>query len=126
MDETKDYGKELILDLHDCNPGTFNRRDIEQYMIDLCDAIKMERCELFFWDDVGLSPEECQTDPHLKGTSAVQFILTSNITIHTLDILKRVYINVFSCKDFDVPIAILITVKAFGGRVVHSREIPRV
>ena len=61
----------------------------------------MERCELYFWDDEGLPPEECQTEPHLKGTSAIQFIMTSNVTIHTLDILKRVYLNIFSCKDFE-------------------------
>ena len=97
----KHYGKELILDLHQCDPKTFNRESIEQFFITLCDQIDMERCELYWWDDEGLPPEECQTEPHLKGTSAVQFIMTSNITIHTLDILEIVYLNIFSCKDFN-------------------------
>ena len=61
----------------------------------------MERCKLCWWDDHGVSREEQQTEPHLKGTTAIQFIMTSNIVIHTLDILKAVYLNVFSCKEFD-------------------------
>lgn len=97
----KNYGKELILDLHECDPSTFNRKSIEDFFKVLCDKIDMQRCELFWWDDFGLPPEERQTEPHLKGTSAVQFIMTSNITIHTLDIMKRVYLNIFSCKDFE-------------------------
>ena len=97
----KNYGKELILDLHKCDPRTFNRKSIEDFFKTLCKHIDMERCELFWWDDEGLPPEECQTEPHLKGTSAVQFIMTSNITIHTLDIMERVYLNIFSCKDFN-------------------------
>jgi S-adenosylmethionine/arginine decarboxylase-like enzyme len=61
----------------------------------------MERCDLHFWDDVGVTEDERQTDPKTKGTSAVQFILTSTIVIHTLDLMKTVYVNIFSCKEFD-------------------------
>ena len=65
----------------------------------------MEKCEVQFWDDVGMPLQERQTLPHTKGTSAVCFILTSSIVIHTLDILKAVYINIFSCKAFDSDLA---------------------
>ena len=95
------YGKELILDLHNCDPLTFTRASIERYFVQLCDLIDMQRCDLHFWDDLDTPEEEKQTSPHTTGTSAIQFILTSNITIHTLDILERVYINIFSCKDFN-------------------------
>jgi S-adenosylmethionine/arginine decarboxylase-like enzyme len=61
----------------------------------------MTRCELHFWDDVGVPVEEQQTSPHTTGTSAVQFILTSTIVIHTLDLLESVYVNIFSCKPYD-------------------------
>ena len=86
----------------------------------------MEKCELFFWDDHGLPPEECQTEPHLKGTSAVQFIMTSNITIHTLDIMKRVYLNIFSCKDFDPQIVREFSVGYFSGKCITSHIIDRI
>ena len=99
------YGYELILDLHGCDPNTFNRASIEDFFEQLCKKIKMTRCDLHFWDDVGVSPEEQQTSPHTKGTSAVQFILTSTIVIHTLDLMGSVYINIFSCKEYDKDIA---------------------
>ena len=91
----------------------------------LCDRIDMRRCDLHWWDDVGVAPEEQQTDPHLKGTSAVQFILTSNITIHTLDLLGTVYLNVLSCKAFDAQIAVDAALEYFGGEVVQRLLIVR-
>lgn len=73
-----------------------------------------------------MPPEEQQTEPHLKGTSAVQFIMTSNIVIHTLDLLKAVYINVFSCKEFDADVAREFTERWFKGRTVSSHVIDRI
>lgn len=99
------YGWELILDLHECNPAKFTRGHLECYFTEFCGLIDMEKCEVQFWDDVGMPLQERQTLPHTKGTSAVCFILTSSIVIHTLDILKAVYINIFSCKAFDSDLA---------------------
>lgn len=119
------YGKELIIDLHDCNTATFTRDSIEQYFGNLCDLIDMEACDLHFWDDEGVPKEQCQTNPKTKGISAIQFIITSNITIHALDLLKAVYINVFSCKDFDDDTVRKLTVKWFGGKIVRCTRIIR-
>ncbi len=121
-----DYGKELIMDLHDCDVSIFNRRSLDAYFVQLCKAIKMQKCERYFWDDVGVPEEERQTEPHLQGTSAIQFILTSNITIHTLDKLKKVYINIFSCKDFDADIAAEVSQEWFGGWIVNKKIIRRI
>lgn len=119
------YGKELILDLHECDVFMFNRERIEGYFVGLCELIDMEREDLFWWDDVGLPQVECQTDPQLKGTSAIQFILTSNVTIHTLDLLGNVYVNIFSCKEFDAGAAARFTASYFGGKIVNRVEIVR-
>ena len=108
------YGLELILDLHECNAARFTRRDITTFCRELCDLIDMERCDLYFWDDVGVPENEQQRNPKTKGTSAVQFILTSTIVIHTLDLMKAAYINVFSCKEFDTDEAAQFTAKWFG------------
>jgi len=120
------YGKELILDLHECNPSTFNRKSIRNYFKELCDLIEMERCELYWWDDYGVSLEEQQTEPHMKGTSAIQFISTSNITIHTLDLLENVYLNVFSCKEFDSDVVKKFSEDWFKGKTVNFQVIKRV
>ena len=99
------YGTELILDLHECDASKFTRKAIERFFEELCELIDMERCDLHFWDDVGVPAEEQQTDPKTKGTSAVQFILTSTVVVHTLDLLQTVYVNVFSCKEYDTDVA---------------------
>ncbi len=119
------YGKELILDLHDCNPEMFNRISLDLFFKVLCEAINMTQCERYFWDDNGVPEEERQTSPHTQGTSAIQFILTSNITIHTLDQLGAVYINIFSCKDFDSDHAAQIAKDWFNGKVVTKLEVAR-
>lgn len=137
MDQNKKpYGYELILDLHDCDISTFNRKSLEQYFEKVCDAIDMTRCKLEFWDDIGVPIEEQQTSPHTKGTTAVQysvkqmvttqFILTSNITVHSLDLLEAVYVNIFSCKEFDKNIAENITSKWFKAKNCRSIFIERI
>jgi len=122
----KPYGFELIMDLHDCDASTFNRSSLRKYFIKVCKAIDMKRCELYFWDDYGVPAKEKQNLPHTKGTSAVQFILTSNITIHTLDLLKAAYINIFSCKQFDEKVAEKITREWFGAKKCRTIFIERI
>ncbi len=119
------YGKELILDLHECNPKKFNRKNIKLFCEELCREIDMEVCDIHFWDDTGVPVEEQQTSPHTKGTSAVQFIITSNITIHALDLLKKVFLNIFSCKDFDSNTAAEFVLAWFGGKLVNRVEVAR-
>ena len=100
------YGDELILDLHGCDPALFTAARIEEFMRGFCDKIlDMTRGPFHVWgfDD---PLEKAQAASHLKGTSAIQFIETSNVTIHCLDDLGSVYLNVFSCKPFDVRSAI--------------------
>jgi S-adenosylmethionine decarboxylase len=112
----KVYGKELILDMHKCDATKFTRAAIERFLEELCHLIDMERADLHFWDDVGVPEEEQQTHPKTKGTSVVQFILTSTIVIHTLDLMKAAYVNIFSCKDFDADEAAKFTAKWFGSK----------
>ena len=121
----KNYGKELVLDVHNCDPSTFTRKSIKKFFKELCELIDMEREKLSWWDDHGLEPELQQTESHTKGTTAVQFILTSNITIHTLDLLQNVYINIFSCKDFDPEVAKKFSEEWFKGKIVNSHIIER-
>lgn len=121
----KSYGKELILDLHKCNVRKFTRNTIRRFFRELCSLIDMKRCEIYWWDDYGLPSKECQAESHLKGTSAIQFIMTSNITIHTLDLMGNVYLNIFSCKDFDDRRATKFSENFFEGKVASATTIVR-
>lgn len=114
------YGKELILDMHDCT--VFDKHNIENYFKQLCELIDMEACDVHFW----ISEEDEEKDPKTFGTSAIQFILTSNITIHTLPLLKKVFINIFSCKDFDTVIAMRFTMEFFNGTIVQAKVVDRI
>jgi S-adenosylmethionine/arginine decarboxylase-like enzyme len=119
------YGKEVVLDLYDCDSSKFTREHIEKYFIDLCDLINMVRCDLHFWDYEDDEEEYNAAPDHLKGVSAIQFISTSNITIHTLDVLKKVFLNIFTCKDFDPEMAVEFSKAYFRGKVRTFKVIER-
>ena len=120
------YGKELIIDLHKSDPSTFRRLSISEYLRELCDdVIDMEREDLHFWDYEG-DPEGYAAAPdHLKGVSCVQFISTSNIVIHTVDPHRKVFINIFTCKDFDAERAVTFTEEWFRGRSAQTAVLDR-
>jgi S-adenosylmethionine/arginine decarboxylase-like enzyme len=122
------YGQELILDIHECNIEKFNRKDIENYLLELCDdIIDMERADLHWWDYEDDDQEDYDSAPsHLKGTSCVQFITTSTIVIHTLDDLKKMFINVFSCKEFDANKVVDFTTNYFGGKIITKKVVNRI
>ena len=121
----KNYGKELILDLHECNPEKFTRYHIRRFFMELCSEIDMEACKISWWDYKNYPEEYAKAPPHLKGTSAVQFISTSNITIHVLDDMKCVYLNIFSCKDFDSSGAVIFCIRFFGAGSYTQQTITR-
>ncbi len=120
------FGTEFIVDLHECTVENFTRESIAKFFVDLCVFIDMERCDLHFWDYEGYPDEYKDAPDHLKGISAVQFIKTSNITIHTLDVLKRVYLNVFSCKYFNHGKVRAFALNYFGGKVVNEHVMQRI
>lgn len=119
------YGMELAMDCFQCDTSKFNRKNIRKYFNGLVKLLKMKKGDLHFWDDVGVPKNERQTDPMTTGTSAIQFILTSNITIHTLDLLGNVYVNVFSCKDFNTGKARAYTQNFFDAKSVRDHVLTR-
>lgn len=121
----KDYGKELIIDLHNCKVAQFNRKSIRKYLKGMCEILDMKREKLCWWDDLHTAPEEKETEAHLVGTSVVQFIKTSNITIHTLDLLGKVFINVFSCKEFNEDKVVKFSKYWFDGELASRTVIRR-
>ena len=119
------YGKELIIDMHDCDVKKFTRKSIKKFMVELCDLIKMKREDLYFWDDYGVPEKYKQKENHTSGISAVQFILTSNIVIHTLDKTGNCYVDIFSCKPFNANTALKFTKNWFKGTVKQYKVFKR-
>ena len=107
------YGIELIIDLHGCSIKKFTRAGLTEYFRQLCELIDMKREDLHFWDYEGYPAEKAAAPPHLVGTTGVQFITTSSIVIHSLEILEQVFINIFTCKDFSPEFAVKFTEQYF-------------
>lgn len=117
--ERDKYGIELILDMHECDTSTFTKENLSEYFTKLCKRINMKRYgEPMFWHDDG-------ENPSLRGISAMQFIKTSNIVVHALELLKVVFVNIFSCKDFDTKVAKEFTKNFFKAKRVTSKVIER-
>lgn len=121
------YGQEMILDLQNCDVSMFNRDYVGHFCRRLCvEVLEMTPCDLYFWDDEGISQSEQQTNPKTKGITAIQFLLFSNITIHCLELLETVYLNVFSCREFDDADVESFAQEYFKAtRIVCGRTIPR-
>lgn len=122
------FGYELIIDLKNCNTEKFTREHIKQYFITITDKdhIDMVREDLHFWDYLDTPQDEIPYDqPHLVGITAIQFIKTSNITLHTLDMLAELYINIFSCNPFDMDIAKSYTAEFFMGEITKYTILER-
>lgn len=93
------FGYHLLLDCRNCNRELIGSRDnIYNFVKTLVERIDMVA--------VGEPVIEmlCEGDPKV-GYSMMQLISTSNITGHFMDISGEVYIDVFSCKPYDINIA---------------------
>lgn len=119
------YGKELIIDLYGCNPELFTREKITLWLEKICEVIDMKREDLHFWDYEDDPEGWARAPDHLAGTSAVQFITTSDIVIHTLDKVGECYINIFTCKKLDVKAALSFTIDYFEADFSESQIITR-
>lgn len=61
----------------------------------------------------------------LEGISAMQFIETSSVTVHCDDVGNRVFIDIFSCKDFDAEKAVDFSKQFFSAQEAESTIIFR-
>lgn len=118
------FGESLIIDLIDCE-RIFNRESIGRFCNQMCEVLGMKREKLEFWDYDGQEEEYEAAPDHLKGTTAVQFISTSSITIHTLDVSRQVFIDVFSCKEFGHDKAAKFAAEFFGGKINAQHSLTR-
>lgn len=119
------YGKEMILDLYKCDSKKFNRESITRWLIELCELLDMQREDLHFWDYEDCPEEKAKAPIHLVGTSAVQFITTSDIVIHTIELVGECYINIFTCKEFSELDAIKMTREWFSSKEYEYHIITR-
>ena len=114
----KYWGHHLLLDCAGCNNSIKDKELIKQFVADLVTTIDMTAIgepiiEL-------LLPGEAN-----QGHSLMQLIATSNITAHFVDCDNTAYIDIFSCKQFDLELAKSVVSKYFNPRLIKETFIER-
>lgn len=100
------FGSHLMLDCSGCS-GIDNKENISNFVKELVPAIGM------IAHGEPIIEYMLPGEPN-QGYSLVQLITTSNITAHFLDLEGTAYIDVFSCKNFDIDIPEVIVKKYFN------------
>lgn len=89
------WGQTLSLDLSGCNYSILtDKNKLEKFSIELCKNIDMI--------PFGKPIIKRFGQGKLKGYSLMQFIQTSSITAHLDEYGLRAFIDIFSCKTFDI------------------------
>ena len=114
------FGWELVLDLHDCDLEIISdENEIKRFARELCEVIDMKA-----FDDP-MTPYFGQNQEYTKGYSLLQFIETSSIVGHFSESTGAAYINIFSCKNYDVGEAEKFTRDFFRAKQTRSRFLKR-
>ena len=93
--ETEYWGVSSSIDLYNCDLALMQNADaIREFVVILCDRIKMRRygeTQVVFFGD----------EPRVQGFSMTQLIETSLISAHFADASSAIYLDVFSCAPYD-------------------------
>jgi S-adenosylmethionine/arginine decarboxylase-like enzyme len=120
IDSREIIGKELLLDLDNCDILKFSRNDLSDFLKNLCKHINMTATEQFCWEYLDDPNRDEDSMTHLAGHSFVQFLMTSNITLHSFDNSRKISLNIYSCKDFNEEDATEYCKKHFNGNVLQA------
>jgi S-adenosylmethionine/arginine decarboxylase-like enzyme len=117
MNDEKYWGYHLILDMGECNESINNVDIVRKFITELVEKLKMYALG---------APVVIYVDtPEGKGVSAVQIITTSTITFHGDDSGKQVFLDVFSCKQYEPSTVIEHVKKYFAPKVLRNRLLYR-
>ena len=114
------WGYHLLLDCGECNITAITSEDtIKKFIADLVSSIDMVA--------IG-EPWIARTaigQPDKEGFSVYQLIVTSNISAHIVDESRQIYLDVFSCKPYDIDTVKEIVQKWFGPKSIKQNYIKR-
>lgn len=111
------FGYHLMLDCSGCE-GIDSRDNIYNFIKDLVPTIKMEA------HGEPVIEYLLPGDPK-QGFSLMQLITTSNICGHFMELDGTAYIDIFSCKEFDLTVARQVVEKYFKPKRVRVNFLTR-
>lgn len=105
------FGPHLMLDLRKCNTEKLKDFNLVfDVLHDLPEKIGMTKItQPYVFPYSGLIPED-------KGITGTVIIAESHISIHTFQEKDYCFVDVFSCKDFDVEVAAEYLINAFESK----------
>jgi S-adenosylmethionine decarboxylase len=111
MEKMTYYGPHLTLDLGDCDVNKLNSLEVcFDFLYDLPIIIDMNKItQPYVFRYEGRFPEEA-------GITGCVIIAESHISIHTYPLKAFAFVDVFSCKPFDVDKAKEYIIKYFDSR----------
>ena len=116
----KNYGKELILDLFECDPKIIrSKKKILEYSNKICNLIKMKKYGKPICERFGFGKD------FTAGFSLVQLIESSLVSGHFSELWNQAFIDIFSCKLFDEKMATNFTKKFFKAKKIKNRVLIR-
>jgi len=95
------WGYHLILDCGGCDKSSITSPDIIRKFSETL----VERIKMVPYGDPQII-HFGHNSPHLTGWTLLQFIETSNILAHFCDMSGEGYIDIFSCEEYDVGVAV--------------------
>tara|TARA_Y100000310_G_scaffold135612_2_gene134475 strand:- start:4370 stop:4789 length:420 start_codon:yes stop_codon:yes gene_type:complete len=116
----REFGQHLTIDASFCNRKKLTDQslvyDILNNLPKNLGMTKMTLPHVVKWLDPGAT---------IEGMSGFVMIAESHISIHTFPEKEYVFIDVFSCKGFDVDNAVKLLVNAFGAKKYTKKVINR-
>lgn len=111
-------GQLTIIDLYECDEVLVrDKSTLENFFKEICEVIKMNAWNSPIIKKFGKGD--------LRGYTGVQLIETSNITVHMDEFENKVFIDIFSCKDFDAHVAEKFSKNFFKAKKSNGRTIMR-
>ena len=115
FDKETPWGMSTSVDLYNCDPSTIrDANKIKEYVKQLCDLIEMRtfgECLVVHFGD----------DPKVSGFSMTQLIETSLVSGHFANNTNAAYLDIFSCKWYDVEKMVQFSKDFFGAKsVIHK------
>lgn len=111
------YGKHLIMTAAGCNDALLDTAQISRFLTTLVHRIDMVAYGSPLVARFGQGIEE--------GISGVQLIETSAITVHTNDMARDLYLDVFSCKGYNEVDVVAFVAETFQPASVNSQVLLR-
>ncbi len=115
---SKFWGYNLLLDCAECNYNIYNKDMISTFA-----KILVKEIDMVAYGEP-IVEFMLKGDPK-QGYSLVQLITTSSITGHFMDFDRTAYIDIFSCKEFDVDIAEKVVKSFFEPKRMRRNFITR-